>query len=385
MTRVAALIVTAMLLGCAVGEGDEIDRGAQAACSAPAYRAGAPYQAGDLVTASGKTYRCKPYPYSGWCSIGSAYAPGTGFAWADAWSEVSGCSGGGTTGAPPSAPPGTGGGCSATEWSAGKQYRTGDVVRFKGSHYVAEHDNPGYDPTISTWFWDPKTCTGGTTGGSAGGTTGGTTGASGLSSILGKSTFEAMFPSRNGFYTYEGLVEATKKFPAFATTGSADARKREVAAFLANVNHETGALVYVEEINKSDYTDWGAAGCAPEAGKRYFGRGPIQLSWNYNYCAASRAIFGDQEVLRRDPDRVARESWVAWATGIWYWMTSTGPGTMTCHDAMAFDRGFGETVRSINGSLECGGRNPAQVQSRIEAYRRFCEMLGVSPGANLTC
>ncbi|MFT7560863.1 MAG: chitinase [Flavobacteriales bacterium] len=41
-------------------------------------------------------------------------------------------------------------------WSSGQQYLTGDIVRFTdGNNYIAVHDNPGYDPTISTWFWDP--------------------------------------------------------------------------------------------------------------------------------------------------------------------------------------------------------------------------------------
>ncbi len=44
-------------------------------------------------------------------------------------------------------------------WVAGKSYRTGDVVRYTdGRAYMAEHDNPGYDPTISTWYWDPYSC-----------------------------------------------------------------------------------------------------------------------------------------------------------------------------------------------------------------------------------
>ena len=47
--------------------------------------------------------------------------------------------------------------------------------------------------------------------------------------------------------------------------------------------------------------------------------------------------------------------------------------------------GFGQTIRSINGSLECDGRNPAQVQSRVDAYNRFTSILGVSPGSNLYC
>jgi len=47
----------------------------------------------------------------------------------------------------------------ATAWVAGKWYRAGAVVKYTdGKHYVAEHGNPGYVPTISTWYWDPKSC-----------------------------------------------------------------------------------------------------------------------------------------------------------------------------------------------------------------------------------
>nr|BFE87295.1 hypothetical protein GCM10020093_098960 [Planobispora longispora] len=76
---------------------------------------------------------------------------------------------------------------------------------------------------------------------------------------------------------------------------------------------------------------------------------------------------------------------VAWKTALWYWNTQRGPGTMTPHDAIVNGRGFGETIRSINGSLECGGRNPAQVQSRVNSYQKFTQILGTTPGSNLTC
>jgi chitodextrinase len=63
---------------------------------------------------------------------------------------------------------GGGGGCSsASNWVAGQWYPTGSVVRYNGGYYVATHDNPGYDPTISTWFWSPTSC--GNSGGGGGG------------------------------------------------------------------------------------------------------------------------------------------------------------------------------------------------------------------------
>ena len=37
-------------------------------------------------------YACKPWPYSGWCNGADwAYAPGFGYAWRDAWTEVRAC------------------------------------------------------------------------------------------------------------------------------------------------------------------------------------------------------------------------------------------------------------------------------------------------------
>lgn len=60
----------------------------------PAYAEGTEYKEGDIVTNINqenvmKTYKCKPYPYSGWCKgAGWAYAPGKGTAWKDAWDEI---------------------------------------------------------------------------------------------------------------------------------------------------------------------------------------------------------------------------------------------------------------------------------------------------------
>ena len=190
-----------------------------------------------------------------------------------------------------------------------------------------------------------------------------------------------MFPSRNGFYSYAGLVNAAATFGAFATTGDSTAQKREVAAFLANVGHETGDLVYIEEIAKADYcSSSGSCPCAP--GKQYYGRGPLQISWNYNYCSAGNALGVD---LRANPELVAQDSTISWRTGLWFWMTSAGAGARPAHDSIVNGYGFGETIRTINGSLECNGGNSGAVQSRVSRYLNFCQKLGVDPGANQGC
>ncbi|MFJ3662491.1 MULTISPECIES: glycoside hydrolase family 19 protein [unclassified Streptomyces] len=259
-------------------------------------------------------------------------------------------------------------------WVAGKSYRAGDVVRYTdGKAYIAEHDNPGYDPIISTWYWDPYNCDGG----------GGNTPVGNF--VVTEAQFNQMFPNRNSFYSYSGLVNALGAYPGFANTGSDSVKKQEAAAFLANVNHETGGLVYVVEQNTANYPtycDWSQPYGCPAGQAAYYGRGPIQLSWNFNYKAAGDALGID---LLHNPNLVQNDSAVAWKTGLWYWNTQSGPGSMTPHNAMVNQAGFGQTIRSINGSLECDGRNPAQVQSRVDAYQRFSQILGVSPGGNLYC
>jgi predicted chitinase len=283
---------------------------------------------------------------------------------------------GGDSGGDPGDP---GEACSYPAWSADSDYVVGDIVRFTdGNLYVTVNDNPGYDPTISTWFWDPYVCDGSDPGGGDPG--GDLPAGEGFAALLSEAQFNEMFPNRNSFYTYQGLVEATASYVAFAGTGDEATRKREAAAFLANVGHETGDLVYIEEIAKADYCQ-PSGGCPCAEGKRYYGRGPIQLSWNYNYCSAGQAL---DLPLQSDPDLVARDPKVAWQTGLWFWMTQSGAGNQTAHNAMVTGAGFGETIRTINGSLECGTGHPG-VQSRIDRYLRFCEIFGVDPGDNLYC
>jgi predicted chitinase len=237
--------------------------------------------------------------------------------------------------------------------------------------------NPAYDTPVV--LWDCKN--GGN--GSQTWTPNGTPAPPSTGFVVSSAQFNSMFPNRNAFYTYAGLVDAMNKFPAFAKTGSDTVRKQEAAAFLANANHETGGLVYVTEINKNnDLCDESQPYGCPAGTYAYYGRGPIQLSWNFNYKAAGDAL---GLPLLTNPWLAEQQSSVAWQTALWYWMTQTGPGTMTPHNAMVNSRGFGETIRSINGSLECNGGNPAQVASRVAAYQRFTGILAVSPGGNLSC
>ncbi|HTA93960.1 MAG TPA: glycoside hydrolase family 19 protein [Polyangiaceae bacterium] len=405
--RASLVFVSLALLGaCGARGGDEptseLNSSLDTSCTPAAYVAGTAYIAGARVANGGSVYECKPYPYTGWCSIGGPYAPGSGADWQDAWTLVTSCDAASSappptsnpplsspppSNPPPSSPPAGGSSsssCNFPVWQAGQNYVTGNQVIYSanGNAYIATHDNPGYDPTISTWFWSPTACTGGTSSGtSTGGASTGGSAATGFAAIVSEATFDSMFPNRNGFYTYQGLVSAIGSYPAFASTGSTVTQKQEAAAFLANVAHETGGLVYVEEIQKDVYCQ-PSASCPCAAGQEYYGRGPIQLSWNYNYCAAGAALGLS---LQSNPGLVSSNSTVAWQTGLWFWMTQTGGGSMTAHNAIVSGAGFGETIRTINGGLECNGANPSEMQSRINYYTQFCQMLGVSPGSATSC
>ena len=264
--------------------------------------------------------------------------------------------------------------CSYVTWSAGINYTLGTIVKFpaNGNYYklvnVGAHGSDGTDPTISTWYWAPTTC--------------GSTPPPPSGFIVTEAQFNRMFPARSSFYTYAGLVAATATFPAFAKTGSDTVRKQEAAAFLANVAHESDQLKAVREYNTANYPLYCSRGVGNCGGKEYYGRGPIQLSWDYNYAAAGSAIKAD---LLNNPDLVATDAAIAWRTGVWYWMTGTGAAGTTPHDAMVGSRGFGVTIRAINGALECDGKRPDQVQQRVDYYRTFTGILGVPTGSNLGC
>ncbi|MFF9338980.1 glycoside hydrolase family 19 protein [Streptomyces sp. NPDC014773] len=259
-------------------------------------------------------------------------------------------------------------------WNSGQVYTGGMTASYNGHNWYAKWWTQNERPGSSDVWRDEGAC--GTGGG-------GTPDPSGF--VVTEAQFNQMFPNRNPFYTYAGLVAATKKYPAFAGTGSDTVKKQEAAAFLANVSHETGGLVHVVEQNTANYPHYCDAnqpyGC-PAGQAAYYGRGPIQLSWNFNYKAAGEALGLD---LLNNPWRVERESDVAMMTGLWYWNTQNGPGTMTAHNAMVNGAGFGQTIWAINGSLECNGGNPAQVQSRVTKYQQFAQILGVPTGANLYC
>ncbi|XP_074587273.1 putative inactive chitinase-like protein LaCIC [Curcuma longa] len=229
----------------------------------------------------------------------------------------------------------------------------------------------------------------------------------GVADIISASLFEEMLKIRNdprchaiGFYTYNGFIAAANSFAGFGTTGDMDIRKREVAAFLGQTSQETSGwwpgqpyewgYCYKEEINPpSNYcvsnNQWPCV-----VGQSYHGRGPIQLSYNYNYGPAGEALGLN---LLSNANLVATDVLVSFKTAIWFWMTPQY-NKPSAHDVITGSippdsagrlPGYGLITNIINGGVECGHGFDQRVFNRIQYYKRYCDMLGVGYGDNLDC
>jgi chitinase len=181
------------------------------------------------------------------------------------------------------------------------------------------------------------------------------------------------------FFTRAAFLNALSLFSAFGTVGTTDVSKQEIAAFFAHATHETGFFCNIEENGgastndaycNATYTEYPCA-----ANKKYYGRGPLQLSWNYNYGPAGSFIGIDG---LNNPETVATDAVVSFKAALWFWMRNV-------HPIVTSGQGFGATIQAINGFVECGGKEPDKVANRVQYYTNYCNQLGVAPGDNLSC
>ncbi|HSC85841.1 MAG TPA: chitinase [Polyangiaceae bacterium] len=194
---------------------------------------------------------------------------------------------------------------------------------------------------------------------------------SGVGQLISKAQFNAIVGASSS-YTYEGFLASAAAFPAFAGDADLTWAKREIAMFLANAKWETGSFQFVKEQNPGTYCDAGRSYGCPAGASNYYGRGALQLSWNYNYYACGQYLGID---LLNNPNLAETDPALLWETAMWFWMNPGVGGS----PHTVFKSGLGETIRSING-LECNGGRPDAVQGRIDHYNSALGALGVDAG-----
>ena len=145
---------------------------------------------------------------------------------------------------------------------------------------------------------------------------------------------------------------------------------KRIAAFLAQIGHESGELRYVRELGSDQYLskyDTGTLaarlGNSPEAdGQKYRGRGLIQITGRRNYLACSQALFGDERLLQQ-PDLLEQPQW-ACESAAWFWQ-SNGLNELADKDQ------FTTITRRINGGLN-------GLENRMQLWARAKEVLWAS-------
>ena len=133
--------------------------------------------------------------------------------------------------------------------------------------------------------------------------------------------------------------------PLNATCGQFDiTTSQRMAAFLAQVAHESGGFRYVREIASGAAYEGrlDLGNTEPGDGELFAGRGLIQLTGRSNYRSASFARYGDERLLLA-PQLLERPDLAAWVAG-WYWHSRD-------LNALADVGDFQTITRRINGGL----------------------------------
>jgi len=101
-------------------------------------------------------------------------------------------------------------------------------------------------------------------------------------------------------------------------------------------------------------------------------------------------------VLINNPSLLTTDPVMAYKAAIWFWMTAQSPKP-SCHAVMTGQwvpsssdadmgrtPGFGMCTNVINGGIECNKATDAKVIDRVEFFRRYTGILGVSMPSDST-
>lgn len=161
---------------------------------------------------------------------------------------------------------------------------------------------------------------------------------------------------RRGAQFIGPLVEAMNRF-GIDTTARA-------AAFLAQIMHESGRLRYTIELASGEaYEGRRDLGNLHKGdGRRFRGRGLIQITGRANYRDCSMALYGDERLLIT-PELLEQPDGAAMSAA-WYWSSRN-------LNALADAGQFGLITRRINGGMN-------GIADRLAHYDKARELLEVT-------
>ncbi|KAL4488327.1 hypothetical protein ABPG72_019177 [Tetrahymena utriculariae] len=195
------------------------------------------------------------------------------------------------------------------------------------------------------------------------------------------------------------ITNASKAYPTFCNTGDDKLDKYEFAAFLTIIGSETEftygfPCTHEQGCPDCTHCSYNTNGlqCLTDDKLQYFGRGPVQLSWNYNYADFSQSYFQDDRLVK-NPTLLDSNTELCWASAVWFWMERhdyggwcmpqagwdqhdtcdakcpNGPSGCSlsqcsdahwlprkngsCHDAMHSSGSIGQVINIINGGYDC--------------------------------
>lgn len=120
--------------------------------------------------------------------------------------------------------------------------------------------------------------------------------------------------------------------------------KLRLAHFIAQVAHESGALRWVQEIATGEAYEGrkDLGNVQPGDGRRFKGRGLIQLTGRSNYAQFARML--ERPDIMAAPSLVATEPDLAVLTACWFWRTRN-------IDRWADEDDLERVTRAVNGGL----------------------------------
>jgi putative chitinase len=140
-----------------------------------------------------------------------------------------------------------------------------------------------------------------------------------------------------------------------------------LAAWLGQLAHESGGLRYWEEIASGQAYEGRVdlGNTQPGDGRRYKGRGPIQITGRANYRAAGRALGID---LEASPEQAATPA-IGSKIAAWFWTDYKKLNPLADEDS---EDAYRRITRKINGGLNGW-------QDRLTYWRRARTALGLTP------